>query len=279
MSYFATLLQRSGVAVGDGGGLAPHGASSAHAEPALADLVGHAPGSEQPAIRELHEERVLPAHEPDSERTFARDMPARVRGATGDINDSLEQRDSRHARVDASSIGQTSTSSRELSSESGDRSDRESRGEPKVSDALDVTMGPHVRIDSDAPFEVSTFGSPIALEAPLPTTDSKGAAMARAMAEVRKWTSQTPTPSEFSLVDDTPLAPAEIPAGIRSIEPRPVASRDSMPPELHVSIGSIEVVVEEAQAAPLPAARTAKSPMSVSASSSSRRLARHHLRG
>ncbi|MEO8881543.1 MAG: hypothetical protein ABI446_14205, partial [Gemmatimonadaceae bacterium] len=80
-------------------------------------------------------------------------------------------------------------------------------------------------------------------------------------------------------IDDLALATIEIPSGIRSIDARSVASRDAAVPELHVSIGSIEVIVEEAPTAQIPAARTANAPAVAITGSSSRRLARHHLRG
>ena len=279
MSYFATLLQRSGVAVGRQGAVAPGGASSAPQMPMAANSLGRGGSVEQPAIREIHEERVLPARDESIERTGARDTHAREHSTAVDFDESIGPQSSSHASGDSSAIRKSGVASRAASFESDDRPDSRSHLAANTPGTSDFSIGAQSRELLDAPMEISELEAPVALESPSSNLETKATSMARALAEVRKWTSQTPLPSELSLIDESLRATTELPAGIRSIEPRPVAARDSTVPELHVSIGSIEVVVEDASPAPQPPARAAKSPPAVSASSSSRRLARHHLRG
>jgi hypothetical protein len=279
MSYFATLLQRSGVSVSESGTTAPAGASLASQSSAAIDPIGHAAALEQPAVRELHEVRVLPAHEETNERKSPRDTPTNAPSTAGNLDDPIVPREFSRARGDASAAEKTGTTVLDTSFEFSDRHDPGSPAPRDVPGTSDVAVGAQFRQPSDAPVEIAELGSRSALESPQASSDPVSKTIARALAEVRKWTSQTSMPSEQSVADEYTRRTAETPADTWSIEPRPLAVRDSTLPELLVSIGSIEVVVEEASAAPMPAARAAKSPSTVGASSSSRRLARHHLRG
>ncbi|MGH7647024.1 MAG: hypothetical protein ACREND_02825 [Gemmatimonadaceae bacterium] len=277
MAYFAQLLQRSGVVTGDRAIGARADPAARHVPPSHGAAPGGIADGAEPALRELHEERVVP-HDAASD-TLGDAGRAEASAPGGARERGNPDAQLHHARrlTRALPPSELPLSHREPVAEDDGRSNqragdaglgrRASNGAPTLPHDISIT-----EIAADPPTAPS-----VQRTTPTPP-ESRSHAIADALAQARAWTSLTPLPNEPRSPDGTaPTTRAERgPAA--DVPARPAPRAEANLSELHVHIGTIEVVVEQPPAVPGPTRAPSSEPVAGTAPAS-RRLARHHLRG
>ena len=263
MTFFAQLLQRSGVVTRDRAiGPRPEPLASISSWSTGAPFSSDV-GAAEPAIREEHEERAVRS---DDVPNMPSGKTTSAGAASGDGGESESVAAAeRLTRRNSSAVPPADSPDRHADERTTTTAARQHPSHaapaPDVEIVVERTAAPTV--------------SPTASVLPEPQRRSSDA-----LQEARAWTSRTHLPNDQPPRDDRARARAAFPSAseVRQAPRRPAPTSDPGVSELHVHIGTIEVVVEQPPAAPAPTAPPNPA-RAAGAPPASRRLARHHLRG
>jgi ribosomal protein L12E/L44/L45/RPP1/RPP2 len=279
MRYFTQLLRQSGAMIGARGSGESAGMRMSRRPFAVGGSLLAGPEDSEPLIREVDEERIVARQAGEVADTQPFTAVARS-------TENVEMRDASVAASTAPSTNPSASAAADAASAPPALAKAHvSRAAPERMPEAPARRQIETENTSDYGGEVKgidLMGAFIERERSL---DAREQELAHALADVRAWVSTTPSADDVdALVEwDARKLNAE---GLTLARDAFVQSPGAMPTnavnqDLHLTIGTIEVIMEEPPAAPI-AALSPPRPVGTQrtdATSMSRRLARHHLRG
>lgn len=296
MRYFTQLLRQSGAMIGASGPAEPAGLRMSQPQFVAGGSLFAGREPNEPLFREVDEERIV-AREGGEVAGIERFA------ASAGSSESVEVKDASAAASITPSVNTPTSAASNASSPPGappttnvahaaperkpDTPATKSHDLASVQRAGNAPARQQIETANAGDYSIEgrridSLGSLLEQESSL---DAREREFARALADARAWVSTTPSSDEVNaLVEwDARKLNAEGPAVARDAAvqfPGP-ASPEPLTQDLHLTIGTIEVIMEGPPAAPIAAVSPPRpvGTRRADATSMSRRLARHHLRG